>query len=143
MSKTADTEQHNCYVGGPRQPDAAGRDHEHGTEANTGNSRMHQMQAEFAYEPGREIASENATEVGCQEWEPGEHCNLRKIHPAPVQIQGNPETKGLPRRFDEKTRGCNRPEPRAGEDIPSACTCGRNRGALGGDIRPFLFCDRG
>src|SRR4051812_43974797 len=99
MSKAADTEQHNRYVGGPRKPDTAGSNHEHRTEANTGNSGMHQMQAEFAHEPWREIAAEDATEVGCQEREPGEHCNLRKVHPSPVQIQRNPKTKGLPCRF--------------------------------------------
>src|SRR3954465_13595198 len=130
MSKAADTEQHNRYVGGPRQPDTARGDHQHGTEANTGNSRMHQMQAESAHEPGREIAAEDATEVGSQEREPDEHCNLRQVHPSPVAKEPNPETKGFPCGFDEKTRCCDRPESRAGEDIPSAGACGRNRGAL-------------
>ncbi|KMV68133.1 hypothetical protein AI28_23505 [bacteria symbiont BFo1 of Frankliniella occidentalis] len=81
------------------------RHHQKCPSNRAGDHRVNQRAAKpLAVQTG-EVAAGNTAQVGCEEWQPGEHRDLLEVHPAfGREVERHPEAEHRPRRFREKGR---------------------------------------
>ena len=90
-------------IGIDDEADQRRTDHAERADRDHGEPRIDHMEPEALVQDRREIAAEDAADVGDQERQPGEQRELLDVHAAHADhVERDPEGEGLPRRLGQE-----------------------------------------